>query len=292
MNKEDLIQVAKDNTKIVEDGFYELPSGEKVSLSDDLDTAIESTWMYTPDELHGLMQKKYTTSGGISEHPPKIEVIEGKSGEVSRQVALQDETTPMLLNFASAKHAGGGYIRGTTAQEEDICRCSALYYTQGTYDESLNKFYTVNKHCGSVLYTDHMMFSYAVPFFRDEAYNLLEKPVNVSIITAPAPNAREFRRRVPTGGDHIVNETIDRRIGMVLALAEEHECRTLVLGAFGCGVFGNDTLEVAKMFNMWLHHPRFSKSFDRAVFAIYVKEDQRDILDTFRDVLTPSDEEE
>ena len=48
-------------------------------------------------------------------------------------------------------------------------------------------YYDANRACGSLLYTDHMIYSPAVPFFRDDQHRLLEEPFCVSVITAPAP---------------------------------------------------------------------------------------------------------
>ncbi|MBL8743365.1 MAG: TIGR02452 family protein, partial [Myxococcales bacterium] len=43
----------------------------------------------------------------------------------------------------------------------------------------------------------------------------------------------------------------------------------LVLGAWGCGVFGNDPAMAADSFGTWLESSRFRASFARVVFAVY-----------------------
>jgi uncharacterized protein (TIGR02452 family) len=53
----------------------------------------------------------------------------------------------------------------------------------------------------------------------------------------------------------------------VIAVAAAHQHRCLVLGAWGCGVFRNDPVEVAQAFAGALD--RFVGSFDRVVFAIH-----------------------
>ena len=280
MNNKSLIGIAKQNEAIVRRGFY-LPStasdrvkGEKIDIKTPAEASIERTAVYTPDELHQLLGKN---DGG--EILPRVEVVEGKTGEVARQVAEEEDVEPLVLNFASAKNPGGGYVRGTRAQEEDLCRCSTLYFNLVMCTD----YYQANRKCGSVLYTDHMIYSRGVPFFRDEDYQLLDEVVKLSVITAPAPNAGEFLRKNPDADPSIIQNTMIRRIGMVLALAQRHEHRVLVLGAWGCGVFGNDPIKVADAFAMWLGSPRFAKAFDRVVFGIYTREDQRYILQAFKD---------
>jgi uncharacterized protein (TIGR02452 family) len=42
---------------------------------------------------------------------------------------FEDETRPLALNFANAVSPGGGFLVGAGAQEEVLCRSSALYAT-------------------------------------------------------------------------------------------------------------------------------------------------------------------
>ena len=107
-----------------------------------------------------------------------------------------------------------------------------------------------------------------MPFFRDEKRRLLERPFSASAITAPAPNAGQVLRRDASAGPAI-EATLQRRSGMLLAVAAEHRERRLVLGAWGCGVFRNDPLVVAAVFAGWLAAPRFAGAFDEVVFAVY-----------------------
>lgn len=170
----------------------------------------------------------------------------------------------VLLNFASARNPGGGFLGGARAQEEELCRCSGLYralLTQPTY-------YEVHRVNRSVLYTDHLIYSPRVPFFRVAAdAPLLDDPFLPSVITAPAPNAGAIQRNQPELTVRIA-ATFERRWANVLATAERHGHQTLVLGAWGCGAFRNDPSLVAHAARRVLESERFAAVFRRVVFAI------------------------
>jgi uncharacterized protein (TIGR02452 family) len=117
-----------------------------------------------------------------------------------------------------------------------------------------------------MLYTDHLIYSPEVPFFRDERLELLAQPFAVSIITSPAPNAGEAHSR---GEGQHVRATLERRADHVLRVAAHHRHRTLVLGAWGCGVFQNDPRDVADVFARLLTSAPMARAFARVVFAIY-----------------------
>lgn len=52
----------------------------------------------------------------------------------------------------------------------------------------------------------------------------------------------------------------------MLDIAEENDVKTLILGAYGCGVFGQDAKEVAGIFKKFL--TTMHTSFDTVVFAV------------------------
>jgi uncharacterized protein (TIGR02452 family) len=69
----------------------------------------------------------------------------------------------------------------------------------------------------------------------------------------------------------------------VLAIAQAYEHAALVLGAWGCGAFGNDPHRTAIDFRQALEH-EFSGVFSDVVFAITDWSPERKFLGPFRDV--------
>ena len=131
-----------------------------------------------------------------------------------------------------------------------------------------DEYYDVNRAAKTLLYTDHMIYSPDVPFFRDEDNQFLTEPYFASVITAPAPNAGQIKEH-ETSSVRKIQETLHRRVGQVLALCDAREHRTLLLGAWGCGVFQNEPVELAQSFKTWLESERFTGAFERVVFAVY-----------------------
>ncbi|WNG43536.1 TIGR02452 family protein [Archangium minus] len=266
-----LTGVAKETVRIVEQGEYVTPSGRTVSLREEVAQAARGTVLYRPGDFEALAS---TPSGGGA---PRIEVTPEKTGAASRRLIEAEGVARVLaLNFASAKNPGGGFLGGAKAQEEDLARCSALYNCLLTQPD----YYTLNREEPSMLYTDHLIYSPDVPFFRDEQLELLERPFRVSIITAPAPNAGEALKRDP-GSRPRIREVLEARALNVLRVAAHHGHRTLVLGAWGCGVFRNDPREVAEAFARGL--AALPGAFERVVFAVYERNGEGPNLRAFRE---------
>ena len=94
---------------------------------------------------------------------PTIEVTAETTQHAARRLVESESVADLvLLNFASARNAGGGFINGAKAQEEDLCRCSGLYQCL----ISQRGYYDANRKQESALYTDHLIYSPNVPWFR------------------------------------------------------------------------------------------------------------------------------
>ncbi|MDK3159732.1 TIGR02452 family protein [Kamptonema cortianum] len=240
------IAIAQDTLNILKAGYYQSSSGERVEITSALRGCLEGTQYYEPEQLSTIQNQVLAEPGEFSK--PKFEVKNETTLEGAERLAkLRQFKRIGVLNFASAKNAGGGFLNGAQAQEESLARTSALY-------PSLLKcpaYYEFHRQARSLLYSDRIIYSPNCPVFRKDDGTLLERPYQVDFITSPAPNAGAIRKSQPQEVPKIP-ETLYQRGAKVLSLAAYHQCDALVLGAWGCGVFRNDPALVAQMFEDYL----------------------------------------
>ena len=256
--------LAKSTLQICENGGYTAPSGHSVSIRAELDAALAGTRLYRPGDygpvFAGLALR--TSPSGA----PQIEVTGETTQQASRRGVQQEGAAHVVaLNFASARNPGGGFLGGAKAQEEDLCRVSALYVCQLRAPD----YYASNRAQSSMLYTDHLIYSRDVPVFRD-GRELLDQPYLLSFLTSPAPNAGEAARHGEAAAD--VRRALYARARQVLAVAAENGHETLILGAWGCGVFRNDPEAVADALGQALAEPGMRHAFRRVVFAVWERD--------------------
>jgi uncharacterized protein (TIGR02452 family) len=203
-------QIAEDTLKTLEQGTYTNPLGEVIDLSQQQQSAVEQTKLYTPEALDALINQPISSTPDFT---TTFEVNRLTTLDAVRQEAAHDEHV-LCLNFASARNPGGGFLKGSQAQEESIARASGLYPCQ----LKAEAYYQTNRAVRSCFYTDHMIYSPAVPIFKLEDGTLMEQPVYAGIITAPAVNTGVVKHREPERMDQII-PAMHRRIDMVLAIA-------------------------------------------------------------------------
>jgi uncharacterized protein (TIGR02452 family) len=244
------VTLAKATLEILKQKQYTSLSGNVVDISGALDAAIEGT-VYYPEGV---------TMNFPDQSPihPQLEVT-GETTAIAGARLRASGKDVVALNFASARNQGGGFLSGALAQEEDLCRCSGLYACIRTKP----LFYNTNILCDNNFYTDGVIYSPKVPFFRDEHYMLLEQPFDLSIISAPAPNVTSMKGVVDE--DVLIEKLLTRAI-KVLQVAHLHGHKHLVLGAWGCGAFGNNPKLVATVFVEAL---RIVPAFETVCFAVY-----------------------
>lgn len=173
-------------------------------------------------------------------------------GNTVRETTVQsiirnaEDKRVIALNFANAMYAGGGYVLGGNAQEESLCRASLLYYTIKTQ----KKYYRSNRLHVFPNYTDVMIYSENVPVIRDDRGERLEKPMQCGFITCPAVN-RTFAKFMMSGKK--IDRIMRTRIKRIITLAVMKKPDVLVLGAFGCGMFGNRREKVLPVFEGYIN---------------------------------------
>jgi uncharacterized protein (TIGR02452 family) len=278
-NRTKRAQIAAETIEILESGKYVSPENITVSIGDSLTAAQQGTVLYTPisiDELIGSLPPS-------KNHSTSFEVINTTTFAAARQLIAQGYLDPLCLNFASAKNPGGGFIGGSQAQEESLARASGLYPCL----QQQMSYYDANRHCGTALYTNHIIYSPQVPIFRDDQDGLLLQPALTSIITSPAVNKGAVEQNEPQNMDRL-KTTMQHRIHSILAIARQHGHRSLVLGAWGCGVFKNDPQDIAQWFHTALIvNPLFSGAFERVVFAVLDRSTTQENFRAFHNVFTP-----
>ena len=145
-----------------------------------------------------------------------------------------------VLNFASYKYPGGGFIKGSKAQEECLCHESTLYNVLKEFDSTFYRYNRSRTYYG--LYSNRSIYTPNIIFERDDI------PMSANVISIAAPNIAAIKRSNRPVSDKYIKEAIDGRILTIIYLANKFNIETLVLGAFGCGVFNNDPEYIAKSF--------------------------------------------
>ena len=177
-----------------------------------------------------------------------------------------------VLNFASATNPGGGVTRGSSAQEECLCRCSTLY-TNLTDPKVWKPFYASHRQLHDQRYNDDIIYTPDVVVFKsDEQEPRLLDNENwwkVNVITFAAPNLRPSRDGetcVKISKREILNLHI-KRARRILAVAARKGNDVVILGAYGCGAFMNPPDIVAVAMRQVVLEYRYH--FKAIEFAVY-----------------------
>ncbi|OQR63978.1 TIGR02452 family protein [Streptomyces maremycinicus] len=253
--------IARETEEIVAAGRYRASDGREVSLSAAIGAARAGTRIAGPGPV-GKPAGPAVDRAAPAPGDTRVEVTGESSLEAARRLVGAGPVA--VLNFASARNPGGGYLNGAQAQEEALCRASALH----TCLLEAREFYDHHRAHRDPFYTDRVIHSPAVPVFRDDRGRLLDEPYGAGFLTAAAPNAGVVLRSAPERAAELPG-ALAVRAERVLETAAAHGYRRLVLGAWGCGVFRNDPAQVAGAFRAQLGPGgRFERTFEQVVFGV------------------------
>lgn len=235
-NKKSMQEIALHHYKDMENIFNE-----------ETKKTVQQTILFDKDNPYVINNFNY-----VLEMPVIIDSIDSVAA-----IAKYNEGKVAVLNFSSYKHPGGMFIEGSSAQEECLCHASNLYNVLIHFQTD---FYDWNcKHLNRSLYLNRGLYSPDVKFKYKEKY------YNCDVLTCAAPNKTSAQRYCKVTNEENLN-ILDERINFLLGIAANQKVDTLILGAYGCGVFGQDPYEVATIFKKHLQTDK--KCFKKVIFAI------------------------
>lgn len=258
---EKLVSIFKDTQKLC--------STHKI-LIDSCQNSIKNQKLYLQEE-----QIKYNSHKNNDEF--QILVSKDRSIHAAEKYAKAGQKVA-ILNFANSFQPGGGVDIGSKTQEECLCRCSTLYAAIST-PEMLMNFYHPHDLTEDDMATDDIIYTPNAKVFKsDEDFPVLlpEKDwFDVDFITCAAPCLYVYKK----GSGFVVRddftdkelmEIFQSRWNQILSSAAAHDVDVLILGAFGCGAFGNDPFIVANAAKSALKN--FKHCFRTVEFAIFCRE--------------------
>ena len=251
----------------IRSGFFITSSGAHVDWSQAVSAAIAAKKSVAPEQA--------LPAAGAPRFPETAVQVANETTFSGASRLFAEGFRPLALNFANGISPGGGFLSGARAQEEALCRSSALFATlEG------DAMYTAHsERPRGYDSTDWAILSPSVPVFRSDDGKPLDRFWMLDFISSAAPVAK----RVGKPESARIMET---RIRRILAIARAYGHEALVLGAWGCGAFGNDGLETARTFRAALEG-EFAGAFAKVVFSVTDWSTERSFLgpfkDTFRD---------
>lgn len=261
------VSLGRSAVEAARQGYYISEERRRVDWRDAVDAARARKVSITPDATLSRREEAAFPE-------TRIQV----SNETTLGAALRlvkNGLKPLALNFANGVHPGGGFLHGARAQEETLCRSSALYET--LVDDPMYEAHQRRPRPDS---TDWAIYSPDVPVFRNDDGTAMEHYWLLAFLTCAAPFA-------PAIGHPEAGDLLQRRIHRVLAIAQSYGYATLILGAWGCGAFANDPHRTAADFRQALEND-FKGAFSDIVFAVSDWSPERRFLGPFRDIFSAS----
>lgn len=260
MNKKERAKLYENTVELSKKGKYISPNGNEIRINGLDDYMVNGTKFYGKKaEINFETLPRYET---------EIKVVNNDCLYEAKAM-IDRGLKPAVLNMACFHTPGGGVIRGSSAQEENIFRRTNIF-------KSLYQFHHVGDEFGIEQKDERYPLDYnyggiytpKVIVFRgsdDVNYELLEEPFYVDVITVSAV------KKPPLEDGKIAawaRTIIKKKIKQILDIALENENDSLVLSAFGCGAYGTPPEQMAMLFADILASEKYQGLFKVIHFAI------------------------
>ncbi len=263
IRKKKNIALLDETLAICRNGCYEKDSRQiRIGLSEEEMSEIH---VFLPDEIQKLPEPSDAENAGPCRYSCENRDALSLAEEKIQDPSYREEGV-LVLNLASASRPGGAVRDGANGQEEDLCRRSSLLYSLES--AAAGRCYEYNKALNTRLGSDAVMITPNAAVMRDEKGELLPQPFRISVLSCSAPM---IRLGLEGKSEEEYKDLLFHRICGILLCASSMGYRNLILGAFGCGAFGNDAAVVSDTFKKALSGPD-GKGFAHADFAVLCTE--------------------
>ncbi len=258
------IAMLEDTLKILKQGWYE-KNGKRIQLKLSA-KEMQEIQVYLPEEVKkNCSDPEFSRPfvigrcGHGCENIDSFALARKRLGDT--YLFTRDDHGILVLNLANPVHPGGGVRNGARAQEEDLCRKSSLLLSLES--KEARKYYDYNKSLNTYLGSDALMIAPYVEIIKDANGDLLDDTVVVSVLTCAAPMISHGKEGM---SESEYEDMVYNRIMGMLKCVAYLGYRHLVLGAWGCGAFGNDAHVISDLFYKALKEMNYNKLREKELF--------------------------
>ena len=240
-----------------------------------------------------------------NEYPTKIFLIEGDTldglflGEKILKSVNKNERyphRPLIVNYASYKHPGGGFLRGASTQEEFLCHHSLLFPVLNAFNDSW--YHNHRKDSNGYLFRNEALVTQNVAFSRnikniieDEPFNDIFKSPAVNyadVLTIAAPKNKDNNTDEKRRANNLAfKERIEFMFRCAADLAFYEDNDVFVTGPIGCGVSKQNPKLCASIMRRLIDED-FKGSFRAIIFTIPDKNSEN--YKAFKEVFPDAEE--
>ncbi len=202
---------------------------------------------FIDEDLSSLTLTKNTTAPASLKRERAIRIVTTDSLTAARMLISTEPTsnkkTPnvCILNMASPLRPGGGVLFGATSQEEFLCARTTLL-------PSLKESFYRLPELGGVFTPDVLVFRSSAPLGDSKGELGLGERYWVSVISAGMLRFPDLEGEVDEAKTLAKKDRklVEEKMRAVLRIASAKGLKKLVLGAWGCGAYGNPVADIAQ----------------------------------------------